>query len=108
MIHQARPQEFLHLHSNFLQNSNLLFAASLSITSLDYIAVFVKVASSNYREDIHHLLLLKGLAPQLIAYSNPNGMPKAYMMEYLRDPDWITLFDYLEESGISSKSMSFI
>jgi hypothetical protein len=82
-----------------------LFAASLSVAPLDYIPVFVKVASGNYGEDVHRLL---GLAPKLIAYADPDGAPKAYAMEYLQHPDWITLFDYLKVPGISSKSMSFI
>jgi hypothetical protein len=93
---------------DFPQDSNLFFAASLSVASFNYIPVFVKVASGKYGEDVHRLLASNAVAPRLIAYADPDGAPKAYAMEYLRHPDWITLFAYLEVPGISSISMSFI
>ena len=73
----------------------MLFTASLSKPSSESISVFVKLVNGRYGEDVHKLLADHDLAPVLYGVSDLEGAPKAYVMEYLDPPSWMTLRAYL-------------
>ncbi len=50
--------------------------------------MLVKLVNAGYGVDVHHLLAKHNLAPTLHAYSEVEGAPRAYIMEYLDSSSW--------------------
>jgi len=61
------------------------FRATLDLDSGSSLPVFVKLIPGSYGVEVHRFLGTKHLAPALYGYSKVDGVPIAYIMEYL-DP----------------------
>lgn len=85
----------------------MLFTASLSKPSSLSIQVFVKLVNRRYGEEVHEMLADHDLAPVLYGFSDLEGAPKAYVMEYLDPSSWMTLSAYLAlpDSSTHAKSI---
>ena len=78
----------------FTNCNRLLFTAFLTISPPLSRHVLVKLVSGHYGDDVHRLLAEHDFAPILHAHSSPEGVPSAYIMEYLEPSSWTTLFEY--------------
>ncbi|KAH7904989.1 hypothetical protein BJ138DRAFT_1118892 [Hygrophoropsis aurantiaca] len=80
----------------------LLFLATTTETECPRL---VKLASDGYGIDPHRMLAARGLAPALYGSASVDGVPPAYVMEYLAPPflypprkSWITLYRFAQKA----------
>ena len=69
-----------------------LFLATLSSSSFLGLRVLVKLVPRSYSRDVHKHMADNGLAPKLYGYAEVEGVPTAYVMEYLDPSIWQTLY----------------
>ena len=69
-----------------------LFLAILSSCSIPDLKVLVKLAPCSYSRDVHKHMADTGLAPKLYGCAEVEGVPTAYVMEYLDPSIWQTLY----------------
>jgi len=71
------------------------FRATLDLDSGSSLPVFVKLIPGSYGVEVHRFLGTKHLAPALYGYSKVDGVPIAYIMEYLDPSEWSTLHELI-------------
>ena len=76
-----------------------LFLATLSSPSIPDVQVLVKLVPRSYSRDVHKHMADNELTPKLYGYTEVQGAPTAYVMEYLDPCAWRTLHEFLKSDA---------
>ena len=91
----------------FYEPHKLIFEAIMHpVNSRPSVPVTVKLAVSEYGEDVHRLLAQHGLAPKLYGVKRVEGAPTAYVMERI-ESSWRTLSDVLVKKSSEESEPGF-